>query len=40
MFCIALHILWVTTVMESEGPKEAEIITADLTGLMVSIQGK
>ena len=39
MLCIPLYILWVTTVVECQSAKEAQIVAVDLTGLAVAIQG-
>ena len=39
MLCIPLHILWVTTVVECQSAKEAQIVAVDFTGLAVAIQG-
>ena len=39
MFGIPLQILWVTTVMERQSAKEAQIVAVDFTGPVVAIQG-
>ena len=39
MLCIPLYILWVTTVVEYQSAKEAQIVAVDFTGLAVAIQG-
>ena len=39
MLGIPLQILLVTAVMESQGPKKAQIVAVDFTGPVVAIQG-